>query len=345
MSDDAFVILADESADWEIAGLPQLERLRRALQESFGDFPTVVWRPAEPAPDSSARVLSTHLFVHRKSLGDFLETAPVTTFDPAASWEEVSSDFARSCPVGERWRYVASPNDIPVAEDEFLRRTGKPQDGVVSRFINRPLTRPITRRLLHTNITPTGWTLFIFVLPVLAADFLWQGGYFSILLGTLIYQLYSMLDGCDGEIARAKFLESERGGRIDDVCDIVGALLFVIALGAGLGGAYFIEGITLAAMIATNEWLLHQPASNQPVKASTEAAYPRHRRLLEAVSRSPLGKRIAWCILQATKRDVGILLFVFLALLGLPQWILHPWLAVTLTTLSLNVVLLLRQRA
>ncbi len=290
-------------------------------------------------------MLSTHLFVHRKSLGDFLATAPRIEFDAVKSWETLATEFASNCPADERWRFVALPNQIARAEDDFLRLTGKPQDGVVSRFINRPLTRPVTRWLLHTQITPTGWTLAIFILPMFAGLFLWDGGYLSIVLGTLIYQLYSMLDGCDGEIARAKFLESESGGRIDDFCDIAGALLFVVSLGAGLGGIYFAEGMALGALIGTNEWLLHRPQPSAPIAAGAEAAYPRHRRLLESVSGSPLVARIAWCVLQATKRDVGILLFVLLAIIGLPQWILHPWLAVTLTTLVLNVVTLFHQRA
>ena len=336
MIEENFVILVDESAVWKIAGLRQLERLQLALRE-FSGATALLWKQGDAAP-GHGRILSTHLFLHRRALGDFLAAAPdLQTNAAASSWSELFATFQSHCPAGDRWRDVASPNEIKIAEEEFLRRTGKPQDGVVSRFINRPLTRPITRLLLRFPITPTGWTLAIFALPLLTALALAHGSYLSILLGTAIYQLYSMLDGCDGEIARAKYLESERGGRVDDFCDILGALLFVSALGLGLGGGFTIEGFALAAAIALNEWLLHRPPPAPPNDSAT-AAYPRHRRLLEAAGTSPLRQQIAWCVLQATKRDVGILLFVFLALLGLPQWILHPWLLVTLTTLVLNLV-------
>ena len=335
MIQEKFVILADESAHWRVAGLAQIERLRLSLGESPS---AVCWRP-EPPP-VGGRVLSTHLFLQRKALADFLAAAP--RIEAAnGSWQELVDAFEKSCPTAATWRFLRSPNEIPAAERDFLRRMGKPQDGVVSRFLNRPLTRPLTRFVLKFPITPTNWTLAIFLLPILTALFLWHGSYWSIVIGTAIYQLYSMLDGCDGEIARAKFLESKRGGRIDDLCDICGALLFVVALGMGLsrslGWFYAAEGIALAALIAVNEWLLHRPTVDAAAVVS-EAAYPRHRQLLETVGDSV----VARAVLQITKRDVGILLFLLLALAGLPQWILHPWLLVTVVTFSLTAFSKLR---
>ncbi|MGI8431127.1 MAG: CDP-alcohol phosphatidyltransferase family protein, partial [Chthoniobacterales bacterium] len=333
--EEQFVILADESAHWRVAGLTQLERLRLSLGERSV---AVCWSP-EPPP-AGGRILNSHLFLHRKALPDFLAAAPRIESD-TSSWEELANAFQKSCPTAATWRFLHSPNEIPAAERDFLRRMGKPQDGVVSRFLNRPLTRPLTRFVLKFPITPTNWTLGIFVLPLLTAFFLGRGSYWSIVSGTAIYQLYSMLDGCDGEIARAKFLESKRGGRIDDLCDICGALLFVVALGVGLsrslGWFYAAEGIALAALIAVNEWLLHQPIVEAPAVVS-EAAYPRHRQLLGTLGNSLLAR----AALQITKRDVGILLFLLLALAGLPQWILHPWLLVTVGTFSLTMTKKLR---
>ncbi len=334
MNEPAFVLLADESAHWQVAGLAQLDRLQRSL----GNEPTkVCWKPE--LPPAGVRVLTTHLFLHRHALEDFVAAAPAVRAGEK-SWAELNDAFRTMFPAGDKWRYLASPNEIPAAEHAFLRQMGKPQDGVISRWLNRPLTRPITRLILKLPITPTNWTLAIFVLPLLTAAFLWRGSYLSIVIGCAIYQLYSMLDGCDGEIARAKFLESKNGGRVDDLCDICGALLFVSALGVGLsrslGWIYAMEGFSLAALIAVNEWMLHR--NTGPVPLGSSAAYPRHRRLLQGVGDS-LVVRLA---LQATKRDVGILLFLVLALVGLPQWILHPWFVVTLTTLVLNCASRLR---
>src|SRR5881409_1058171 len=86
----------------------------------------------------------------------------------------------------------------------------KPQDGFVSRFLNRPISRRITSFLLKFPIHPNAWTISIFVLPLIAGAFLVRGGYKSVVIGAAIFQVFSILDGCDGEIARAKDLESKR---------------------------------------------------------------------------------------------------------------------------------------
>jgi hypothetical protein len=55
-----------------------------------------------------------------------------------------------------------------------------------------------------------------------------------------------------------------------------------------------------------------------------------------------LGEKAVWWLLQLTKRDVGILFFVLLALAGWPQWIIHSWLAVTVISLALTISARLR---
>src|SRR5919201_2905775 len=130
----------------------------------------------------------------------------------------------------------------------------KPQDGFVSRFLNRPISRRITRVLLKFPIHPNTWTISMFVLPVIASVFLVRGDYTSVVIGAAIFQVFSILDGCDGEIARAKNLESKLGERLDSFCDFLASLLFVIALGFGLHRSS--EGIVCAIFIAANESFL-----------------------------------------------------------------------------------------
>ena len=130
----------------------------------------------------------------------------------------------------------------------------KPQDGFVSRFLNRPISRRITRVLLRFPIHPNIWTISSFVLPLVASLFLVRGGYVSIVIGAVIFQVFSIVDGCDGEIARAKGLETKFGERLDSFCDFLASLLYVLALGWGLNHSS--EGIVCAALITTNELLL-----------------------------------------------------------------------------------------
>src|SRR5437773_4210776 len=65
----------------------------------------------------------------------------------------------------------------------------KPQDGFVSRFLNRPISRRITSVLLKFPIHPSTWTISICVLPLIASVFLVRGDYVSIVIGA--YQEYT----------------------------------------------------------------------------------------------------------------------------------------------------------
>jgi phosphatidylglycerophosphate synthase len=230
----------------------------------------------------------------------------------------------------------------------------KPQDGLISRFLNRPISRHITRFLLKFPIHPNTWTISIFVLPLIASVFLVRGDYVSVVIGASIFQVFSILDGCDGEIARAKYLESDTGQRLDTLCDILGSILFAIGLGLGLyhrfvshAWLYLAEGILCALFIASNEWLLRGSEAEGSLASSvvTQALYPRHQKMVQYSGLSLLGEKSVWWLFQLTKRDVAIFVFLLLAIADRPQWILHLWIGVTAASLALALAArLLRSR-
>ena len=218
----------------------------------------------------------------------------------------------------------------------------KPQDGFVSRFLNRPISRRITRFLLKFPIHPNAWTISIFVLPLIACVFLVRGSYVSIVIGAAIFQAFSILDGCDGEIARAKNLESKFGERLDYFSDFVASLLYVLALGLGLHHSS--EGIVCAVLITANEVLLRAGKSQTAVAPSTfhESFYARHRGMIGHSGLLNLGERFVWWIFQLTKRDMALVVFLMLALLGLSQWILHLWVTVAAVSVVLSALAVIR---
>ena len=201
----------------------------------------------------------------------------------------------------------------------------KPQDGFVSRFLNRPISSRITRLLVKLPIHPSAFTASIFVLPVIAGVLLVKGDYLSVLFGAAIFQLFSILDGCDGEIARAKNLESKFGERLDNVCDFLGSLIFVLALGSGLN--HFKEGVICAVLISANELLLRWGTGAKRVASEDlhESFYARHHGMIGHSGLLALGERFVWWLFQLTKRDVAIFFFLILALLNMAPWILHLW--------------------
>lgn len=361
------VILADESARWIVAGLTQLDRLFLSIDECARELNTtldvaIFWRPGmEPLArgggftvrnvrvipfeetdehDAASLLLSTHVVLQRHALREVISAPALANYTLVGAaaverWDRAAAHIARSARAESRaWFFVAAAADIPDAERWLLAGSGKSQDGVVSRTLNRPISRAVSRQLLRFPVSPTTWTLSIFVVPFAAAVLLLHGGYVYAVAGLLLFQLYSVLDGCDGEIARAKFAESINGGEIDRWCDTAAMVLMLSAIGFGHGAA--IEGTVVALLVLLNEGSL---ALRPAAEASPDGSeiYPRHREMLERSGLHKLGDGAASFLVQMTKRDVAIVFFVLLAIAGRVTWILHIVGAVTVVTLLMQL--------
>jgi phosphatidylglycerophosphate synthase len=376
------LIVADESADWMVAGLRQLERLALSIDEFAVEnketapvLVCILWRSDldqsqrwVPTNERLTRVafttnldgspfdlvLNTRLFLYRKAVGEFLEAwvSPPEIISPQGEREVWENYFrqVQSLPGRRKgaWEYINDGNQIDDLEVRFLRGSGKSQDGFISRYLNRPLSRVMTRLLLRFPTTPNAWTWLICPIPIVASLILLNGTYWSFFWGLVLFQVFSVLDGCDGEIARAKFLESERGRRLDDLCDVLSNVLLAVGLGIGLSRQenlvghsnwfFAIEGIVAAVLIGANEFYL---TSRQPRADAEEsellggALYPRHRELVARSGILFFGEKFASWLIQLTKRDVALVVFLFLATVGLPAWILHLLLAATAISLLL----------
>jgi hypothetical protein len=369
------LILADASADWMVAGLRQLDRLALAIDEFAVDnaetspvLVAILWRddldrsqrwvPSHPRLTKVAftteldgqsydLMLSTRLFLYRRAIATLLDQSAPQPLPQPPSWES----FSRATELREpsrlgTWEFIANGDQIDDIERRFLHGSGKSQDGFVSRYLNRPISRQVTRLLLRFPATPNGWTWLIFPIPVGAAFVMTLGTYWSFVWGLILYQIFSILDGCDGEIARAKFMESERGRQLDDLFDILSNVLLALGLGFGLshahprfGWLFLAEGVVAASLIALNEWFLARrkpaPAFELEDDSLAGSLYPRHRELVERSGLLVLGVKYASLLIQLTKRDVAVLFFVLLAVVSLPSLILHLLLVVTAVTLAL----------
>ena len=117
------------------------------------------------------------------------------------------------------WIDVDDEKTFKKAENKLLATLKKTSDGPVSRYLNRPISTRITRHLLRTDITPNHVSFFSFILAMLGAFFFFSGGYINLVIGAILAQVASVIDGCDGEIARLKFQITEFGGWFDAVLD------------------------------------------------------------------------------------------------------------------------------
>lgn len=121
---------------------------------------------------------------------------------------------------GNFWADCDTYEDLKFAEKKLIKSLTKSEDGPVSKVFNRKISGLITKLfLIKTPTTPNIITLSTLILVIPAFLLLAKGVYPWIFLGGLLIQFLSILDGCDGEIARLKFLKSKWGAFFDTVID------------------------------------------------------------------------------------------------------------------------------
>jgi len=122
--------------------------------------------------------------------------------------------------TGKPWIDVDTSEALHEAERRLMRDQGrKTRDGPVSRYLNRPISRWLSRYLVDTAVTPNQISVVSWLLSCIAAGLFAVGGYPALAAGGALAQLASIVDGCDGEIARLKHSQSEFGGWFDAVLD------------------------------------------------------------------------------------------------------------------------------
>lgn len=357
------VLLADQSAGYVIAGLSQLDRLFRTLEECFaealgaGSAPEVIvlWKtpsllearrtrlparhlvagqPMGPAVGSTL-LLRTNAVFRRRALSQLLQSplphASFALLPPQAfpaDWARLEQSLGAGQSDDSAW-ILRDPAEIPGLERQLFRATGKPTDGLVSRTLNRPISRLVSRMLAPTRITPNQISFLVLALLGISTLTLTRGSPLGFVIGMLLFHLASVLDGCDGEIARAKFLESRRGAWLDTSVDLLGNFLLPLAIGVGLSREaglpaelrtnYLVEGILTSAGIAIGILGVARARPSRGRADFNDFGSTAVERFgvpdwLTALLRG---------IVHLFRRDSYVLLFVVLAILGKPEWILH----------------------
>ena len=158
--------------------------------------------------------------------------------------------------TGKLWKDIDTPEDLVKARKlywEILRRELiKPGDGLVSRYINRPISTRISLMIYKKNIqvNPAAVTLLSAILCFISAYLISQG---VLVWGGLLAQLASILDGVDGEFAKLFERDSAWGGFIDSLVDRLSDVSLIAGLTLSSQG---LEYFTLLAVLASANTVL-----------------------------------------------------------------------------------------
>jgi phosphatidylglycerophosphate synthase len=186
----------------------------------------------------------------------------------------------------------------------------------MARHFERRISLQIVRHLASTAVTPNQITVFSVAVGLLGAPFFLSALWPWQTVGAVLFLLHSILDGCDGELARLKFQESRFGGVIDYWGDnVVHIVVFAfMAIGWSLAVAApwpLLLGAAAALGNLGSAWFVYWRMMREKAGSGP---------LFTSVSKVP-DERLARLLDAASRRDF-IYLVVILALFGKSNWFL-----------------------
>lgn len=171
------------------------------------------------------------------------------------------------------------------ASRAFLKATGKREDGLVSRYLNRPVSRSISALLLRfAAIRPIHATAGTALLAIMMLAALVFGGETGAIAGALLFHAASVFDGVDGEIARATHRTSPAGARLDSLIDAATNLAFLGGLSFNLfsrgQGEAALAGLIGILVLMVGLWQIgsRSQALGQPINFEAVKVYLRQGR-------------------------------------------------------------------
>ena len=268
----------------------------------------------EQAIDCGAFVFSTGIFEAQRragSAGDQSLSGAVTRF------AEDHPLAVIPLPPGSLWQDVDTPEDLARARIRLRRSLIKEGDGPVSRYLNRPVSSRISMAVAPLRLSPDLVSVIAFLFGLVAAGLLATG--YGIVGGVVVH-LASVLDGCDGEVARLQLRASPRGALLDGVLDRVADAAILAGLGLWAIGDTSYPGLALALAVAATSGAMLSMASKDRIA-------------LLGLPRAP-ERKLGWLL---GGRDGRLLLIVIGALLGRPMLALGVVAATSMLTLLLRV--------
>ncbi len=146
----------------------------------------------------------------------------------AAGWKS-----ATRVPHGEIARHSATtPAEKRGAARMLLQLLVKAsEDSPVSKYIYRPLSRPLTRALLHTPITANQVSLLVALIGLAGCWLTTYPSQSALIWGAALVFVSGIIDGCDGEISRMKLTSSPLGAWLDTIIDELTQVSYFFAIG------------------------------------------------------------------------------------------------------------------
>jgi phosphatidylglycerophosphate synthase len=147
---------------------------------------------------------------------------------------EPTADAAWQPPPGALLARATDAASRAEAERALYSRLGRSGDGWFTRHVDRRFSRALTRIFLPTGIAPNAVTLISMTIGIVGGCCFAAGTPILAMIGAVSFLASTIIDGCDGEIARLTFRESTFGARLDILGDNLVHLFLFGGIAVGL---------------------------------------------------------------------------------------------------------------
>lgn len=331
-------------AERSIAGLSAVARITRELRDAGIATAWLATPPGQVIGDPARRDIARLANSMTVCFGDPGGLAGVARFPgnrliPASV---IAAHVAGSPAPLDR----AIALDRPGAEMAILRLTAKPSDGVVSRWLNRPISRQLSAMLLRVpGITPFHATLGTALLAVAMFASLVMGTRSGLVVGALLFQAASIFDGVDGEIARATFRTTRKGATLDSAIDMATNVAAMLGLAINLARRGQPDALPLITWSLCFFLLGLLLIGSRSLRRSGTISFDGVKHEVRRWSRSPLTTRIMAFATLCTSRDFCAMVYLVLVLCGVPMFGLYLFAVVAPTWFLFVAKALWPQRA
>jgi phosphatidylglycerophosphate synthase len=217
--------------------------------------------------------------------------------------------------------------DVVDEQSLRLRRASRSDDGFLSHFLVRPLSRRLTRRAVHAGVAPATITAVSLALGLGSAAAYTRGSPAWLLAGSLLLLCSLVVDCVDGEVARYTRTFSALGGWLDVASDRVKeyAVYAGLAVGAAVASGQRLWGLALAAMalLVVRHAVDFGFAASPGAETSSESPLARLSASTAGSSALMWAKRAV--ILPVGERTLVLIVLVPLAGAGVALWVLLGW--------------------
>ena len=260
----AVLVCKARTGSLEIAGLTVLDRLVVTVHRAgcapiylTGESPPALPRAEalgidithEPAPHShdAPLLIDDSVFVDVRDLENVIaQRGQLVSANGLPLPVRMTVEHPKPVVAGPAAMLVVDASSAAEADRKLWASLTSTADGLVDRFLNRPIGRPLSKLLVRTPISPNQVSIVSILIGVASAWFFARGNFVT---GALVFQLCAIIDCVDGDLARALFKQSRLGKWLDLGGDQV--VHFSVFAGIGVGVARLDPSVPALALGAS----------------------------------------------------------------------------------------------